>query len=175
MVDVQTIGVLVTAASVSVAAIYYIFTLRINMKTQELTLKTQQQNLETRQAQLFMQVYNRVTESDIINNYFNIMETKFQNYDEFKQKILDDPIKLRSLYSIAAFYEGIGVLVKDGLVDIRFVAKLTAGAIRQFWEKLEPVIGETRRSLEYPRLLGETEYLYKYLMKYMATHPELLT
>ena len=36
MVDAQTIGVLVAAVSVSVAAIYYMFTLRINMRTQEL-------------------------------------------------------------------------------------------------------------------------------------------
>jgi hypothetical protein len=52
MVDVQTIGVLVTAANVTVAAIYYIFTLRMNMRTQELSLKAQQQNLETARAWL---------------------------------------------------------------------------------------------------------------------------
>jgi hypothetical protein len=50
LVDVQTVGVLVTAASVSVAAIYYIFTLRTNQKNLKM-------NLETRQAQLFMQMY----------------------------------------------------------------------------------------------------------------------
>jgi hypothetical protein len=52
MIDAQTVGVLATAASVTVAAVYYIFTLRINMKTQELALKNQQQTLETRQAQM---------------------------------------------------------------------------------------------------------------------------
>ena len=46
--DVQTIGVLVTAASVSMAAIYYAFTLR-------------NQN-RTRQAQLFMQIFQRFQE-----------------------------------------------------------------------------------------------------------------
>jgi len=49
LVDVQTIGVLVTAASVSVAAIYYAFTLRINLKNQELSLKTQELALKTQQ------------------------------------------------------------------------------------------------------------------------------
>ncbi|MGD0805252.1 MAG: hypothetical protein ABSA11_14405 [Candidatus Bathyarchaeia archaeon] len=39
MVDAQTIGILVTAVSVTVAVVYYIFTLRINMRTQELALK----------------------------------------------------------------------------------------------------------------------------------------
>lgn len=55
MIDAQTVGVLVTAASVTVAAIYYIFTLRTNQKN----LKA---NLDTRQAQLFMDL-NKYTSS----------------------------------------------------------------------------------------------------------------
>ncbi|MGD0804553.1 MAG: hypothetical protein ABSA11_10840 [Candidatus Bathyarchaeia archaeon] len=54
MVDAQTIGVLVTAASVTVAAIYYIFTLRINQRN----LKA---NLETRQAQFMNQISDGLT------------------------------------------------------------------------------------------------------------------
>jgi endonuclease IV len=53
MVDAQTVGVLVTAASLTVAAIYYIFTLRINMKTQ-------QQTLETRQSQFLMHLFDKM-------------------------------------------------------------------------------------------------------------------
>jgi transcription antitermination factor NusG len=47
LVDAQTVGVLVTAASVTVAAIYYVLTLRTNQRN----IKA---NLETRQTQLFM-------------------------------------------------------------------------------------------------------------------------
>lgn len=49
--DVQTIGVLVTATSVTIAAIYYVMTLRASQRN----MKT---NLETRQAQLFMPIYS---------------------------------------------------------------------------------------------------------------------
>jgi hypothetical protein len=65
MVDAQTIGVLVTAASVTVAAIYYIFTLRINMKTQEFTLKARQQNLETRQARTSIRLNEPASENNV--------------------------------------------------------------------------------------------------------------
>jgi hypothetical protein len=65
LVDVQTIGVLVTAASVSVAAIYYIMTLR----TQQANMKT---TLETRQAQLLMQIYNRVSNRDFARDWAEI-------------------------------------------------------------------------------------------------------
>jgi len=49
--DVQTIGVLVTATSVTIAAIYYVMTLRASQRNMET-------NLETRQAQLFMPIYS---------------------------------------------------------------------------------------------------------------------
>jgi hypothetical protein len=50
MVDAQTIEVLVTAAGVTVTAVYYIMTLRV----QQRNMKT---NIETRQAQLFMSTF----------------------------------------------------------------------------------------------------------------------
>ncbi len=67
-----------TAASVTVAAIYYVLNIRISQRnqelmlksqetsvmTQELALKSQQQTLETRQVQLFMSVYQRFEEPD---------------------------------------------------------------------------------------------------------------
>jgi hypothetical protein len=62
MVDAQTIGVLVTASSVTVAAVYYMFTLRTNQRNYKATL-------ETRQAQLFMQLFDRWTSSEFALNY----------------------------------------------------------------------------------------------------------
>jgi hypothetical protein len=48
--EIQAAYYMVAATGVLVAAGYYIFTLRINMRTQELALKAQQQNLETRRC-----------------------------------------------------------------------------------------------------------------------------
>ncbi len=56
-----------TGVSVTVAAVYYMFTLRINMKTQQLALKAQEQNLETRQAQLFMGIYDKFCSNEFRN------------------------------------------------------------------------------------------------------------
>jgi hypothetical protein len=40
MVDIQTVGVLVSAASVSVAVIYYVMTLRVQQDNMKNTLET---------------------------------------------------------------------------------------------------------------------------------------
>jgi hypothetical protein len=71
MVDAQTIGVLMTAASVTVAAVYYMFTLRMNMRTQELALKAQQQNLETRRIGLVDNIITRTWDEGSVRNYLN--------------------------------------------------------------------------------------------------------
>jgi hypothetical protein len=73
------------------------------------------------------------------------------------------------------YYEGVGVLVKENLVDIRLVAELIAGTTRKFWEIHAPIVAEMRRYTEQPRFLSETEYLYNRLMRYMDEHPELKT
>ena len=73
------------------------------------------------------------------------------------------------------WYENVGVLVKEGLLDVRLITMMYAGATRELWEKLEPVIDGCRLALNYPRMYSETEYLCKTLIKYMDEHPELTT
>jgi len=73
LVDAQTIGVLVTAASVTVAAVYYVFTLRINSRTQELALKAQQQNLETRRIGLVDNIITRTYDEGFLKNFFELL------------------------------------------------------------------------------------------------------
>jgi len=79
MVDIQTVGVLITAASVTVAAIYYMFTLRINQKNVKTTL-------ETRQAQLFMGIYDKFSSkefSDDMNKLIFNEPPQYASYEEF--------------------------------------------------------------------------------------------
>jgi len=74
---------------------------------------------------------------------------------------------------LIGFYEGLGVLVRENLLDIRMVALLMTGPTKEFWEKLKPIIEEARERTNYPRMCSETEYLYEELMKYISEHPEI--
>ena len=69
----------------------------------------------------------------------------------------------------------VGVLVKEGMLDIRLIALNWAGASRMVWEKLEPILPQLRKQFNYPRMWSETEYLFRELIKYMEEHPELAT
>ena len=79
-------------------------------------------------------------------------------------------------YGLVGFVlEGVGVLVREELLDIRFVALLLSGHVQMFWEKNLPIIDEWRQFWNNPRVWSETEYLYNALMKYMEEHTELNT
>jgi len=73
------------------------------------------------------------------------------------------------------FYQGVGVLVKANLVDIRLISHLMSNSTKEFWEKVEPIVEEARENWYGPGFLIQTEYLYNELMKYSEEHPELKT
>jgi hypothetical protein len=161
MVDVQTIGVLVTAASVSVAAIYYTLTLRTNQKNLKM-------NLETRQAQLLMQIYQRFSETDFMRKWItSIYLMDYIDLDDFNEKY--DPkinIDARSqMASLFTYFEGVGVLVEEKLIDIRLVSKLMSGNLIYFWEKWGPLILERRKRMGNPYEWDKTEFLYHEVKK----------
>jgi hypothetical protein len=175
MVDVQTIGVLVTATSVTIAAIYYMFTLRINMKTQELTLKTQQQNLETRQAQILMSLYQRWSEPEFQEAYNEVSEWKWRDYDDFMEKYgwVSNPGKWSKRMQVAIFFEGLGVLVKRGLIDPGLVDDLMSSYIIEYWQKNEQFIVEWRKRSNQATIAEWQEYLYNVIYEiWKKQHPE---
>ena len=170
---IQTAGLLV-------GIFYYIMTLKNQQRNQELSLKAQQQTLETRQAQLFMGIYNQTVSSDYVSARTKVARLDYSNFNDF-MKIYDPDLSpeakenYEALDYMISFYEGLGVLVKEGLAPIRYVALLMAGITRRLWEKLGLVITEIREYNNQPRIASEWEYLYNELMKYIEEHPELAT
>jgi hypothetical protein len=146
MVDAQTVGVLVTAASVTIAAIYYIITLRSNNKT--------------RQAQLFMQIYTRVQEPEFMKNWNEVMDRDWKEVVEsWKAGGAKTPFQNVSWLSVAMYFEGIGVLLKKGLIDADFVYELMPTRASSYWAKFEPFFREVRTSMNFPQAGRNAEYL----------------
>ena len=66
-----------------------------------------------------------------------------------------------------------GVLVREGYVDVRLVALMISSMIMTLWMRFGPIILETRRIQNWPRYYSEFEYLYNSLVEYANGHPEL--
>jgi hypothetical protein len=136
--------------------------------------QTRETELETRQAQLFMQLYTRFSDQKKGLKVIDAMQnTKYDNADEFLELQETDENFRKVIEVRATFFEGIGILVKEGLLDIRYVALMWAGPTKMFLEKIEPVIEDLREHYGLPRLWSEAEYLCKEVIKYTDKHPEL--
>jgi hypothetical protein len=103
-------------------------------------------------------------------------EWEWEDYDDWERKYESniDALSLRT--TLGKYYEGIGVLVKRGLIDPTLVDDLMSVAILRYWMKFEPVIVEARRRSGYPQRAEYQEYLYNEIFAIAKKqHPELKT
>jgi hypothetical protein len=160
MVDVTYQMLLSTlqTAGILVGIFYYITTLRNQNKA--------------RKTQLYMQIATRFGQTQMVEarNKYSMFDWKsptdlVNDFSSYEGRMI--------IGTLASYYEGLGILVKEGLLDIRIIALFMTGTFREFWGKLMPVISEFRTLTEWPRAFIETEYLYQELTKYLKEHPEL--
>jgi hypothetical protein len=169
MIELSVVRDLVAIFGVIAGFTYYVLTVRNNQENQR-------QQLETRQAQLYMQIYN-VSHNDpsYLEAQRRCFELEINSYEDYL-KIQENEDDRKALARVGMFYEGLGVLVKEGYVSIRLVALLMTGTTRMLWERLyRSWVEEGREKMNYRRFRSEAEYLYNELMKYVEEHPELKT
>ena len=176
LVVLQSISYIAGATGVAIAAIFYVLNLRISQRNQELTLKAQQQTLETRQAQLFMPIYSAFYSEWWHRALTSFLDATFDGYDDYKAKygFQANPDEYILHGRVESYLEGIGVLVKRGLIDPSFVDDLMSSAITMFWEKFGPILLEYRVRMNYPQRGEYVEYLYNQIKPIVESqHPEL--
>jgi len=160
----------IQTVSLVLGIIYYLTIMRN-------TQKNQQMQLETRQAQVFMSVYNKLNDPVTQESFNDILELEFTTFNEFNELGEGEEEYQRTnrkkMLHVISYLEGVGVLVKEGILDIRWIALLMGGWTRKMWEKMIPIVEEGREFYGSPRWFSETEYLYHELMKYVKDHPEL--
>ena len=174
MVDVQTLTTMFGGIGVGVAAIYYILTLRNSQRTQELALKAQQQSVETRQSQILMSIYQSMSSYEYQKTWYDIVYNwKWINYDDFMTKYgPGNPEGNAQRAAIGMNLEGIGVLIKRGLIDVRMVDDMMSIYVLGYWEKFRSIILEWRRIYNVPTSHEYVEYLYYEVKKiYAEEHP----
>ena len=161
---VQTIALVVGIA-------YYLIIMRNSQRTQEMTLKN-------RQAQLLMQMWNRTQSKEFTRDLITMDEMEWKDYDDFMEKysMESNPEAADSWIAVANFCEGLGVMVKNDLIEPSLVDDLESRTIVFQWEKFSPIIYENRKRSNFPTLFEQWEYLYNQVAPmYYSQHPELKT
>lgn len=143
VVAIQTVSIVIASASVTVAAIYYMWQIRHQTKI--------------RQMEFIMRMPSNFLSKEVFRTLSTVMKTEFKDYDDFEGKA---GMEARQ---VGGFCEDLGLLVKRKLVDIRLVTERYD--VRNVYEKLKPWIEETRKRANDPRLYEWFEYLYNELKK----------
>ena len=156
MVDFQTVSIVIAATSVVIGVVNSILTSRRDERRNQL-------NLETRQAQLFMALYEHYNSIDYKKQAGRVyFQWEWSDIDDFMAKYgpEGDPDNYAVFSSVTSFYDGIGVLVKNGLVDLNLVSDIMSGSITRIWEKNEPAIRGIRERYKWPQYREYLEFLY---------------
>jgi hypothetical protein len=159
LIDLQTIGVLVAAASVVVGVNYNIYSLHLQTRN--------------RQAQIYMTIWQKMNSKewqDAANLWF--VNRDINDYEHFMELYHSSEEMERGMGMEQEVFEGIGVFVHEGLVDIRLVAREMGGYMPRWWRWYGPFLLKQREELRFPRFMIEAEYLYNRLIDFGRRHPE---
>ena len=139
MTDLETLLTYLTLISVPIGVFYHIMTLNN-------TRKNQKQQLETRQAQLLMQIYQRMSSPEYCSDWAKILNYEWDSFEDFELKYGSDghPELFGRVASICRGFDGLGFLVKEGLLDVDKVYELLGLAVILQWEKFGEYIKQSR-------------------------------
>jgi hypothetical protein len=156
MVDVQTISIVIASASVVLAAIYYIFQVR--------------HQIRVRQTDLIMRLYSTTVTREFVENDVSIFNQEVNDLEGFMRKYGSFPKFMESPEYVpymmdSEFFEGVGILLYRKLVDIELVDDLFSSPIITIWEKTLPMTKALREYFKRPQLAEWFEYLYNEMKK----------
>jgi len=160
MVDLallQSVSYIAGALGVCVAAVYYIFNMRLT--------------LETRRLGLIDNIVNRFLDEEGNKRFFEMMNYKWTDYADFDKRYgSSNNIESASKrFAVWTNFNEIGMMLRKGFVKVDDLYVLGMAGIPFHWEKYKPIIEETRRRYNGKEYLKDMEYLAAEMLKYMQS------
>ena len=168
----QIVGVIGTLTAAFVAVRSYVNANRRAEEAKKKEQETRDRELETREAQLFNSIYQYYISETMQNALLTLEQVELNNVDDWKA-LYREREKIKTVSICIDYWDGVGVYVRENLIDVRFVALLMGGTVISFWERFGGGIKDVRREYNFPRVALEVEYLYGRLKVFMGEHPEL--
>ena len=131
-VDVQTVSIAIASASITLAAIYYIFQIRHQTRI--------------RQTDLVIRLYSAVSSKEFLEAWEKFRDREFKSAREYKEKY-GSFLEVNQLFAVL---DEVGVLLRRKLIDTALVEDLFGDAVKDVKEKVK----------EYSKDRPNFEYLY---------------
>jgi hypothetical protein len=156
VVDIQTVSITIASVGVFIATIYYILQIRHQTKL--------------RQTDLFMRLYSAWGSVRFRMAAKRFLAIEVKNYDDFVKKhgpaASAEPSEIwLDIDRIGWFFNEIGFLVNERLINEKSVHKLLGYWVIKAWEKEKPLIYAWRKEWGLPESFHWFEYLYNEMKK----------
>jgi hypothetical protein len=153
MVDIQTVSIAIASASIVIAVVYYILQIQHQKKMRQTDLVTHLSR-------------DIALDREALDAYVDIVEAEFEDYDDFVKKygkFISKNQVPRSFMMMGNFYEQIGVLLRNKLIDASLVDQLFP--VSTTWEKMKPLVEGMRKEYHDPTVFEWFEYLCNEMKK----------
>ena len=128
MASFELLAIILTVLGLAASITYYAFVV-------------QNQN-KTRQTQMFMDLYAVYRDPEFAKIWGEIMDQHYTDFDDYWDKYGGETNReaWNKWQSVGRLFNGIGVLVKRGMVDIELVEELMAVIIFVSWAQMGPIL-----------------------------------
>jgi hypothetical protein len=147
MLDIPSISSIVAAIGVIVGVVFATLQLRALVKT--------------RQTDLVMRLYSAYGSRRFQEAWVETLRLEFKDYTDYLKKYgaTSEKPAYVSVNMVAAFFEGIGILLHRKLIDIALVDDLFSSDIIITWHKMKPLAEGWRKQFNRPQISEWFEYL----------------
>ena len=145
VVDIQTISIAVASASVTLAAIYYVWQIRHQTKI--------------RQTDLLVRLFSMSMTKDFVEAWEKVAEREILDFRAYREKY-----GFIEVNEVFVFLKQLGRLLQKRLIDIDLVP-LPFGQIKVMWEKMKTLMEDARKVWNEPKVAYGFEYLYNEMKK----------
>jgi hypothetical protein len=156
MVDIQTVSVMLTCASVMAGVVYYALQIRHQTRI--------------RKTDLIIRLFSRLHSNEFEDAYPRIMSLEFKDYEDFVKKYGPrhsgkSPEIDKAIASVCGFFELVGTLLYRRHIDLGLIYdSFGLSMIKEVWEKTKPLTMGARRERGEEWGVG-FEYLYNELLR----------
>jgi hypothetical protein len=153
VLDIPSISSIVAAAGVLVGVVFAVLQLRDIVRT--------------RQTDLVMRLYSAYGSKEFQEAWVETLRLEFKDYHEYLKKYgaTSEKPAYTSVNMVAAFFEGIGILLRRKLIDITLVDDLFSSDVIITWHKMKPLAEGWRQQFNRPQISEYFEYLYNEMLK----------
>jgi len=128
MVSLEVVAILLSGISISASLFYYTTTLQNASKA--------------RQIEMLQRLHETKYNVEGLQNYFELLALTWEDFEDYLLRFggPNNPLIASKMESLTQYYDGLGLLLKNKVIDLDTVYEISGNRILSYWFKFENII-----------------------------------